>query len=155
MPKPLSSQEALHKAAAYCSSSEQCRYDISEKLQRWGIENNEAFKIIEYLTQQRFIDETRYSKGFANDKFRFNKWGRIKISYALRQKKIPETLINEAINAIDNRQYEKTLREILEAKRKGTKAANDYDMQAKLFRFAVSRGFEPDIIQTVLRSIKS
>lgn len=154
MPKPLSFQEALHKAAAYCSSSEQCRHDISEKLQRWGIENGDAFKIIEYLSRQRFIDEARYSNGFVNDKFRFNKWGRIKICYALRQKKIPETLIDEAIGTIDDRQYEKTLRDILEAKRKGTKASDNYEMQAKLFRFAASRGFEPDIIQTVLRSMK-
>ena len=49
MPKSLSPQEALHKAAAYCSSGEQCCYDISEKLKKWGIEDSEASKIIEYL----------------------------------------------------------------------------------------------------------
>ncbi|WP_455498961.1 regulatory protein RecX [Coprobacter sp.] len=154
MSKPLSSQEALHKAAAYCSSSEQCRYDITEKLRRWGVENEDVLKIIEHLVQQNFIDEARYSKGFVNDKFRFNKWGRIKIIHALRQKKIPENLISEAINTIDKDQYVKTLREILETKCKGMKATDNYDMQAKLFRFAVSRGFEPDIIQIVFHNMK-
>ena len=101
MPKSLSPQEALHKAAAYCSSGEQCCYDISEKLKKWGIEDSEASKIIEYLIKQRFIDEARYAKGFTNDKFRFNKWGRTKIAYALRLKKIPETLIDEALYNIN------------------------------------------------------
>ena len=152
MPKSLSPQEALHKAAAYCSSGEQCCYDISEKLKKWGIEDSEASKIIEYLIKQRFIDEARYAKGFTNDKF--NKWGKTKIAYALRQKKIPETLIDEALYNINEEQYRDTLLQILENKQKNTKAADKYDLHAKLFRFAASKGFEPDIIQSVIQSMK-
>ena len=55
MPKSLSPQEALHKAAAYCSSGEQCCYDISEKLKKWGIEDSEASKIIEYLIDRKRV----------------------------------------------------------------------------------------------------
>ena len=154
MSKSLSPQEALHKAAAYCSSGEQCCHDIFEKLKKWGIENSEASEIIEYLIKQRFIDEARYAKGFTNDKFRFNKWGRIKIAYALRQKKIPEILIDETLHNIDEEQYRDTLLQILGNKKKNIKASDKYDLHAKLFRFAASRGFEPDIIQSVIQSMK-
>ena len=35
-----------------------------------------------------------------------------------------------------------------------TKAADKYDLHAKLFRFAASKGFEPDIVQSVIQSMK-
>ncbi len=87
---------------------------------KWGIEDSEASKIIEYLIKQRFIDEARYAKGFTNDKFRFNKWGRTKIAYALRLKN-SETLIDEALYNINEEQYQDTLLQILENKQKTQK----------------------------------
>ena len=83
MAKTLTPPEALHRAAALCSSSEHCITDIREKLSRWGIGELDARTIVERLVQERFIDEERYAIAFAKDKFRFSGWGRIKIRYAL------------------------------------------------------------------------
>ena len=88
MAKTLTPPEALHRAAALCSSSEHCITDIREKLSRWGIGELDARTIVERLVQERFIDEERYAIAFAKDKFRFSGWGRIKIRYALQQKRI-------------------------------------------------------------------
>ena len=88
MAKTLTPPEALHRAAALCSSSEHCIADIREKLSRWGIGEPDARTIVERLVQERFIDEGRYAIAFAKDKFRFSGWGRIKIRYALQQKRI-------------------------------------------------------------------
>ena len=88
MAKTLTPPEALHRAAALCSSSEHCIADIREKLSRWGIGEPDARTIVERLVQERFIDEERYAIAFAKDKFRFSGWGRIKIRYALQQKRI-------------------------------------------------------------------
>lgn len=35
-------------------------------------------RIIARLLKERFIDESRYTRFFVNDKLRFNKWGRDK-----------------------------------------------------------------------------
>ena len=78
MAKTLTPPEALHRAAALCSSSEHCIADIREKLSRWGIGEPDARTIVERLVQERFIDEGRYAIAFAKDKFRFSGWGRIK-----------------------------------------------------------------------------
>ena len=88
MAKTLTPPEALHRSAALCSSSEHCIADIREKLSRWGIGEPDARTIVERLVQERFIDEGRYAIAFAKDKFRFSGWGRIKIRYALQQKRI-------------------------------------------------------------------
>lgn len=101
MAKTLTPPEALHRAAALCSSSEHCIADIREKLSRWGIGEPDARTIVERLVQERFIDEGRYAIAFAKDKFRFSGWGRIKIRYALQQKRIGNSGIVNALSLID------------------------------------------------------
>ena len=89
MKKPLTPAEALNKAAAYCTLCERCTSEVTSKLTQWGIEPSEQIKIVERLQQEGFIDEERYCRAFVNDKVRFNRWGRIKITASLREKKLP------------------------------------------------------------------
>ncbi|MCH5328967.1 MAG: RecX family transcriptional regulator [Coprobacter sp.] len=153
MTPKLSPEEALSRAAALCSASEQCAHDIQEKLTRWQIGPDETRRIIERLEQNKFIDETRYCRSFVHDKFRFNKWGRIKIACALRQKGISPSAIDEALAAIDEESYLDTLRQLLAAKRKSIGGAPSDALKAKLLRFAASRGFEPACIYPLLNRI--
>ena len=128
--KPLSSTEALSKAATYCAKGEHCATDIREKLRQWGFEDN-ADGIIDKLTQQDFID-----------KYRFAKWGRIKIEQALRLKQInAETIHQQMDEVIDNEEYNQNLRDLLAQKRKTLKDEDNYQLRAKLMRFALQRGF--------------
>ncbi len=142
--------KALHKAAALCSSGEKCEYDIREKLLSWGVEPDMSEKIIQYLIHEKFLDEKRYALFFVKDKFRFNKWGKIKIVYALKQKHVNPLIIQDALEAIDEDEYLLMLKDILQSKLKGLAYKNEYDKQAKLFRFAQSRGFESGMITMVL-----
>jgi regulatory protein len=144
---------ALHKAAALCSTGEKCEYDIREKLQSWGVSSEDEDKIIERLVEEKFLDENRFAQSFAKDKFRFNKWGKIKIAYALRQKQISSLVIQEALENIEDEEYMNLLIDILKAKQKSTKFKDENDRQQKLFRFAQSRGFEGDLIFKVIRSL--
>lgn len=152
MAKTYTAAEALHKAAALCSAGEQCEADITEKLIRWGISPTDCTSIIDRLNDEKFIDHQRYCSSFVKDKFRFNKWGRIKIRYALIQKKINASLINEALARIDDTEYLDALAKMIEVKGKTLNSEDAYDRKVKLFRFAVSRGFEPDVINRVLKS---
>ena len=95
-------QTALHKAAAYCSRSEHCISEIEEKLSKWGIDKEDSEKIIKRLTEEKFIDQQRFCRSFINDKYKYNKWGRIKIAYALRMKKIDQQTIYDAMDEVIN-----------------------------------------------------
>ena len=139
--KPLSSTEALSKAANYCAKGEHCAADIREKLRQWGFEDD-ADSIIDKLTQQDFINEARYARAFIHDKYRFAKWGRVKIEQALRLKQISaETIHQQMDEVIDNEEYNQNLRDLLAQKRKTLKEEDDYQLRAKLVRFALQRGF--------------
>ncbi len=151
MKKPLTPAEALNKAAAYCTLCERCTSEVTSKLTQWGIEPSEQIKIVERLQQEGFIDEERYCRAFVNDKVRFNRWGRIKITASLREKKLPADAIRNAVNNIDSEQYTQSLMEVIEIKRRELKGKDDIASQQKIIRHAASRGYEPAL---VIRSIK-
>ena len=99
---------ALNKAMEQCAHREYCCEDIRNKLTAWGVRNSDSEKIIDVLVRENFINETRYAAAFVKDKFRYNKWGKIKISANLKFKKIPSDIIAEALDSIDNETYMKT-----------------------------------------------
>ena len=126
---------ALEKAMAQCSRREYCSDDIRNKLSLWGVDNDDIGKILRILISDNFINEPRYATAFVRDKFKYNKWGKVKISAHLRGKKVPQDIIRSALDSIDNDLYIKLLRELIEAHRKSVKAKNQYDLKAKLLRY--------------------
>ena len=146
MKKPLPPGEALNKAAAYCTLCERCISEVNAKLTAWGVPNGEQEKIIARLIEEKFIDEARYCRAFVNDKVKFNRWGRIKIQAALRDKRLPRECVSEAMENIDEEQYMDALAEVIAAKRKELKGKDDFATQQKIIRHAASRGYEPALI---------
>ncbi len=151
--KEYTFDELLHKAASYCSISEHCVSEVELKLKTWGLASDKTNEIIDRLIEDGFINEKRFSLAFTKDKFLFNKWGKIKISYALKQKGLDTKLITSALNTIDEGQYEEMLSEILKSKLKTIKWEYEYEKMGKLFQFAQSRGFESSIIDKVVRTL--
>ena len=142
MSAQLTDEEALNRVASYCSTAEHCRAEINEKLQRWGIAYDTIARILDRLESEKFIDDERFCRAFVNDKFRFAKWGKIKIGQALQLKKIPQSVFYRYLNEIDEDEYLAVLDNLLAVKRKSVHAENEYELNNKLVRFALSRGFE-------------
>jgi len=153
--KQLNEQEILHIAASYSSQAERCIYDVRKKITSVGGSSETTERIITHLIKEKFIDEMRYCRSFVNDKFRFNRWGRIKIAYELRSKNLDDKLINEAITNINEDEYESTLFALLKDKNRTVKGQTEQDIFAKLYRFALSRGFESDLTVRQLKKLKS
>lgn len=148
--KQLTESEALNKAAAYCTLCERCRYEVSTKLTLWGVDRFAQERILQRLEREGFIDESRYCKAFVNDKVRFNHWGRLKIIAAMRQKHLHSNDIDNAIAQIDEELYLTTLKTVVQGKEKELKNPDDYITKQKIIRFAASRGFEPQLIMSII-----
>lgn len=140
--KELTEKEVWNKVTAYCSIAERCSADVVDKLQKWGVERDILSNITSKLVEEKYIDEKRYSFAFVNDKYRFAKWGKVKIAQALKQKQVPEDVYDLALKDVDENEYLDILRNLLNAKRKTIHAKNEYEQNGKLIRFALSRGFE-------------
>jgi len=140
--KEKSEAELLHRMAAYCSTTERCIQEIEKKLTAAGATPEITGRIISRLLKEKFIDEARFARSFVNDKLRYNKWGRIKISYELQKKNIPAAIREEALSGINEEEYHSILSALLKSKKKTTKGKDDRDVFSKLLRFATGKGFE-------------
>jgi regulatory protein len=143
----------LNKAATYASRCEHCESEVREKLVAWGGSNKEVDEIIAYLIEERYVDNQRYANSYTKDKFRFNHWGKYKISIMLRSKDICNEIIEEALGQIDDEEYLEKLQQILKDKLRSLKYSSEYEKKGKLFKFAQSRGFESGAISKVIDSI--
>lgn len=143
-------ENLLERARTYCSRQEVCRSDMENKLQQWKAEEEFIPRILKTLEEEHFVDNGRYARSYARDKIRFNKWGKGKIRYMLRQKQISDEHISGALEEIPAEEYESMVMEELQRKRKGIKAKNRYDLLGKLQRFAYQRGYENDFVHQVL-----
>ena len=141
---------ATAKIEAYCSKAEHCTSEVVTKLKSWNINERQIAEIVARLCKEKYINDLRYSRCYVKDKFRYNHWGRIKITQALRVKNINEDDIKEAIEELDQQEYETTLKRLLAQKRKSIKASSDYERNGKLVRFGFGRGFEMSIINKYL-----
>lgn len=146
MKKELTEKEACVKAEAYCSVAERCRMDVVEKLRQWDVAAEWVDGILCHLEGNGFLDDFRYARFFVRDKYRFNQWGRLKIVQALRMKRIASADIDKALEEIDTEEYESILDRLLQKKMKTVKAANDFERNGKLVRFAAGHGYELDEI---------
>lgn len=149
----MTADEVLYKLAAKCSVSEQCLSDIEAKLDKYDLPEEEKTRILRHLVEEKYVDDGRYAEAFVRDKYRFNKWGRIKIAQGLRMKGIDRETINTAMEAIDEQEYLNILRDLIKAKRKSTHGKNDYEINGKLVRFATGRGFEYSAIRQFLNNV--
>jgi len=144
---------SLNKSMAQCSHKELCREDIRKKLALWGVIDEDIEKITGILLKEKFIDETRYASAFVRDKFKYNKWGKVKIASHLKSKRIPSEIISLALDSIDHDQYVRFLQGLLEVHKRSVKAKNQMDLKAKLLRFALSKGFESSLVYDVINEI--
>ena len=145
---------ALSKAMALCSRTEYCRSDIRKKLQSWGISSGDENRVIKHLVNEKFINDERYAKAFVRDKFRYNKWGKLKIAAHLRAKKIDEEAVGSALDEIDSDEYINLIKNLINSHRKTIKAKNQYDLKGKLLRFGSSKGFESSILYEILNEME-
>lgn len=145
--KTMTEQEAYLRLAALCAQAEHCEYEMQEKMRRWEIADDAQARVMQRLITERYVDDERFARAFANDKVKYNKWGRRKVEQAMWLKHIAEDIRQRVLDSIDDEEYIAILRPLLQQKRRSVKAHNDYELRQKLIKFAIGRGFTMDIIK--------
>ena len=143
-------QEAYLTLAALCAQAEHCQHEMLEKMRRWEVPETVQARVMAKLIKERYVDDERYAQAFVKDKIRYNKWGRRKVEQGLWQKRIDEDIRKRVLDEVDVNEYLDVLRPLLKQKRKTIKAKNDYELNQKLMRFAMGRGFTFNLIRQCL-----
>ncbi|MFW5756917.1 MAG: regulatory protein RecX [Tangfeifania sp.] len=153
--KEKTAKEVYKKMAALCSRAEQCSPDIRKKIIAAGLSSDEADDLIEKLKEEKFIDDQRYVRFYVSEKFRINKWGKIKIRHYLKMKGMDDSLIQKGLDEIDEEKYRQVLIKTLKEKARSVKKKNKFEKMGQVIRFAQNRGFEPEMIHRYLSEVVS
>jgi regulatory protein len=151
--KTLSPQQIKEKIEHYCAYQERSHQEVRSKLFQLGASENETEEILASLILDGFLNEERFAKAYAGGKFRVKKWGRLKIIHALEKKGVSKNCIQSGLKEIDAEHYHETLKEILEHKAGLLEEPNLYARRDKLSKYAILKGYEPQLVWELLREI--
>jgi regulatory protein len=143
---------ALTKAEHYCAYQERSQQEVRDKIYEWGLWPAAVENIISQLITAGFLNEERFAKAYTQGKFRQKAWGKIKIKQGLKFKKVPDVLIKKALMMIDGDAYLQSLQHVLEKKAALLHEKDSYKRRYKLQQYALSRGYENDLVADVLKN---
>ncbi len=149
--KKLTPSQAKEKIQHYCAYQERAHTEVRNKLYEYGLYSNDVDEILCYLITEGFLNEERYAKAFAGGKFRIKKWGRIKIVHELEGKGVNKNCIKLGLKEIGDDEYNKTLSDILDKKSELLPDENIFVKRDKLAKYALQKGYEPELVWKLLK----
>jgi regulatory protein len=151
--KLLTKEQALQKLRQYCAYQERSHHEVQQKLYELGIRKAEHDEIISTLIEEDYLNEERFASQYVGGKFRMKDWGRKKIYYALKEKRVSEYNIKKALQQIDEDAYLEVLRELAEKKYESLKDEQHLVRKRKTIDYMLQKGYEPDLVMATVNSI--
>ena len=145
-------EQALIKIRDWCAYQERCQQEARDKLYDYGLKTDDVENIIAHLVNENFINEERFAIAFAGGKFRIKRWGKVKIKQELKAKRVSDYCIKKGLAVIDSTDYINTLKKVLALKAKSITEKNFLKKKQKLVRYALSKGYEQDLVFDVLKN---
>ncbi len=149
--QPLTLLQIKAKMESWCAYQDRSHFEARLKLKTFTNNQREIEFIIAELIISNFLNEERFACSYARGKFRIKHWGRTKIVLGLKQFQVSEYCIKKAMKEIDGDEYMQVLETILIKKSSSIKEKKSLLKKIKLTRYALSRGFENDLIQDCLK----
>ncbi len=144
-------RNAVAKMEHFCAHQERCEQEVKEKMKVFALSKEDAELVLTHLREEKFLNESRFIGCFIRDKFRFKRWGRVRLRMELQRRGIASDTIDQALeDEISPEEYEQQLKEVFFIKNRQIKDEEPYTRRAKLAKFALGRGFEMGLIWQTL-----
>ena len=146
----MEAARCLSRLQKLCSKAEYCRADVYRKaLKDLEGDAEAAGKVGEQLVADKYVDDVRYASAYAREKAGLQGWGPVKIRFQLRAKGVSDADIASALQDVEPEKAEARLEKLLAAKARTLEG--DPQFRLKLLKFALSRGYEYDTVEAVLK----
>jgi regulatory protein len=150
---PGRNKEVLNKIFRYCVYQERSHNEVRSRLFEYGLHSHDVDEILSHLITQGFLNEERYARAFAGGKFRMLKWGKLKIQRELEASGVSPRNIRSGFQEIPFDDYFETLRALIRAKSQQIAEKDVFKRKAKVARFAVGKGYEPELVWSALNEL--
>lgn len=152
MTKKPSLLEIKQKIGRFCAFRERSPKEVQDKLASWNVPALEAEEVMRMLLEDNYLNEQRFANAFCHDKFEFNSWGKQKIKSHIYQHQLSVDVIEEALKRIDPDKYFERLQVLIQKKWDSLSVEDKQKRKQKVVAYAVSKGFEVDLIWKVLNN---
>lgn len=127
--------------------------ELIDKLKERGFEEDTIYKTLSFLKEYNLINDEKYAEMYIKDRLRTQ--GRNKIKYALIRKGISEDILLEKLENIDSEDEDDTAFKLAEKRYNilKKKESDKYKLSQKLFRFLLSKGYDYDCCNKVVRRL--
>ncbi|RMZ51847.1 RecX family transcriptional regulator [Flavobacteriaceae bacterium PRS1] len=144
--KTYTIDEALLKLQNYCAYQERCHQEVRQKLKEMHMIPEAIDTIIVHLLEHNFLNEERFAKTFVSGKFRIKKWGKYRLTSALKKKDVSKFNINLAISQIPNTEYIDVFNDLAKKKANSIKEKDIWKKKKKLVDYLLYRGWESHLV---------
>ncbi len=141
-----------NQALRLLSFRQRSEKEIEEVLRRKGYNEENILHTINYLKQNKYIDDEYFTKSFIRDKQNLNGYGSQRIKYELIKKGVSKELIENYLLDNPDEEYELALN-IASKKLKSYKEEDKKSTWNKLGAYLQRKGYSYEIISKVLRKL--
>lgn len=138
------------KLAYYCAYQDRCHQDVEQKLAEFSLIPEARDEILLFLMRENYLNEERFAMSFARGKFTQKSWGKIKIAIELKKRHINQRLIDKGLTEIDPEEYYTTAAHLIQKKKNSLNERLPYILNQKIIRYMLQKGYENDLIRTIL-----
>lgn len=127
--------------------------ELKDKLKERGFEEDTIKRTLDFLKEYNLLNDEKYAEMYIKDRLRTQ--GRNKIKYALIRKGISEEVLLDKLSNIDQEDENDTAFKLAEKKYNmlKKKESDKYKLSQKLFRFLLSKGYDYDCCNSVVRRL--
>ena len=129
-------------------------YEIRKLLEKSETKEDDIEKIINKLKNIKLIDDEAFAKAYTNDKINLSLDGPYKIRRHLEEHKIPEELINQAIDSIDRKVINYRITKIIDKKLKNNTKYTPFQLKQKITTYLINLGYDREDIYSILDNYK-
>ena len=142
----------VEKIQSYCIYQDRCEKEVKKKLYTFNVEKDLQLKIINYLIDNDYLNEERFTKLFIQGKLRIKKWGKMKLKFELKSRGVENSMIDKYINEISDDEYTAYFNEFSSNKIKFLKGTKDQKKRSFINYFTY-RGWENYLIYQKIKEI--
>ena len=136
----------LERAQKYCAYRERCQMETRAKLKEFGASHDVAEEIISLLITKGFLNEQRFSQFFCSGKFRYNSWGRVRITRELEKRQISSYCIAVGLEEISEEEYITELKRLITIKVNEQKTETQIVKKNRIAQYCIRKGYESNLV---------
>lgn len=134
----------------YCVYQDRCHQEVEQKMRDFLLIPEAKDEILLFLMRENYLNEERFTRSYIRGKFYMKSWGRKKIKNHLKFKGVPDKLINNCFDEIEEEDYHKTLTKLYGDYYSKLKGLQEYQKNSKAITYLLTKGFEYEEIKQVI-----